>query len=87
MSYRKAMRQNVFGVVIAILLALFIRTFIIQAFDIPSGSMEPALLVGDYIFVNKFIYGIRIPYVNARFFPFEKPKRGDVIVFIYPRYR
>lgn len=81
------MRQNVFGVVIAILLALFVRTFIIQAFDIPSGSMEPALLVGDYIFVNKFIYGIRIPYVNARFFPFEKPKRGDVIVFIYPRDR
>lgn len=71
-------------VLIALLLFLFIRTFVVQAFRIPSGSMEPTLLVGDYLLVNKFIYGIRIPYTNTRVFPFEKPQQGDVIVFIYP---
>jgi signal peptidase I len=71
-------------VLIALLLFLFIRTFVVQAFEIPSGSMEPTLLVGDYILVNKFIYGIRIPYTNIRAFPLERPERGDVIVFIYP---
>ncbi len=69
---------------IAILIALFIRAFIVQAFDIPSGSMEPTLLPGDYILVNKFIYGIRIPYTKIRLFSYNKPQRGDVIVFIYP---
>jgi len=72
-------------IVIAILIALFIRTFIVQAFDIPSGSMKPTLLPGDYILVSKFIYGIRIPYTNIRLFSYEKPHRGDVIVFIYPK--
>jgi signal peptidase I len=66
------------------LIALFIRTFVVQAFKIPSGSMEPTLLVGDYILVNKFIYGIRIPYTDIKFFQFKKPQRGDVIVFIFP---
>lgn len=73
------------GIVIAIVLALVIRTFIVQAFDIPSGSMEPTLVPGDYILVNKFIYGIRIPFVGARFFTYNHPKRGDVIVFIFPK--
>ena len=82
---KKAIRKNIEGIVIAILIALFIRTFIVQAFDIPSGSMEPTLLPGDYILVNKFIYGIRIPYTNIKMFPYEKPARGDVIVFIYPK--
>jgi len=72
-------------IVIAILIALFIRTFIVQAFDIPSGSMKSTLLPGDYILVNKFIYGIRIPFVGARMFSFKEPKRGDVIVFIFPK--
>ncbi|HYA40850.1 MAG TPA: signal peptidase I [Syntrophobacteraceae bacterium] len=77
--------KNILSIVIAILLALFIRAFFVQAFDIPSGSMEPTLLAGDYILVNKFIYGMRIPYVNARIFSYKEPKRGDVIVFIYPK--
>jgi signal peptidase I len=72
-------------IVIAILIALFIRTFIVQAFDIPSGSMKPTLLPGDYILVNKFIYGIRIPFVGSKLFSFKEPKRSDVIVFIYPK--
>jgi signal peptidase I len=85
MLNKKAIRKNIEGIVIAILLALFIRTFIVQAFDIPSGSMEPTLLPGDYILVNKFIYGIRIPFINIRLFSYKKPKRGDVTVFIYPK--
>jgi signal peptidase I len=70
---------------LALLIALFIRTFIVQAFKIPSGSMEPTLLVGDYLLVNKFIYGIRIPFTDIKFFQFEKPERGDIIVFPFPK--
>ncbi len=73
--------------VIALLIALFVRAFVVQAFKIPSGSMEPTLLVGDHILVNKFIYGVRIPVIGTKFFTFKKPQRGDVIVFIYPRDR
>ena len=79
------MRKNIEGIVVAILIALFIRSFIVQAFDIPSGSMEPTLLPGDYILVNKFIYGVRIPFSNTKIFPYNNPKRGDVIVFIFPK--
>ncbi len=85
MSDKKFLIKNLETIVIAILIALFIRVFIVQAFNIPSGSMEPTLLPGDYILVNKFIYGIRIPYMNVRIFSYNKPKRGDVIVFIYPK--
>jgi signal peptidase I len=81
----KAVRKDIESVVIAILIALFVRAFIVQAFDIPSGSMEPTLLPGDYILVNKFIYGIRIPYTNIRMLSYKEPKLGDVIVFIYPK--
>ena len=68
----------------ALVLALVIRTFVIQAFKIPSGSMEPTLEVGDHLLVNKFIYGIKIPFISINLFPWESPQRGDVIVFIYP---
>ena len=88
-SGKKVKRKSVFreyaeAAVIAILLALFIRTFVVQAFKIPSGSMEPTLLVGDHILVNKFVYGVKIPFINRTVIPIGKPKRGDVIVFIYP---
>ncbi len=72
-------------VAIAVLLALFIRVFIVQAFKIPSGSMEPTLLVGDHILVNKFIYGIRTPIVNKVLIPIKSPMQFDVIVFQYPK--
>jgi signal peptidase I len=78
-------------IVIAVLIALFIRTFIVQAFKIPSSSMEPTLLVGDYILVNKFIFGVRVPYSDRifgsdeKFLKLKSPQRGDVIVFIYPK--
>ena len=72
------------AIIIAIILAIFIRTFVVQAFKIPSGSMEPTLLIGDHILVNKFIYGIKIPFSQKTLFPVSKPKHDDMIVFIYP---
>lgn len=69
----------------AIILALVIRTFVVQAFKIPSGSMIPSLLVGDHILVNKFIYGIKIPFTDIEVFSFEEPQMGDIIVFKYPK--
>lgn len=87
MGNKKFVREYLEPIVIAVLIALFIRTFVVQAFKIPSSSMEPTLQVGDYILVNKFIYGIRVPYTNTKFFPFKNPQRGDIIVFIYPKDR
>jgi signal peptidase I len=68
----------------AILLALLIRTFVIQAFTIPSGSMMDTLLVGDYILVNKFIYGAELPFTGWHLPGVRQPTRGDIIVFKYP---
>ncbi len=77
-------RENIEAIVIAIVLALAIRTFVVQAYKIPSGSMEPTLLIGDHILVSKFIYGISIPFIDNKFFQLKTPARGDVVVFIYP---
>jgi signal peptidase I len=77
-------REYLEAAVIAVILALFIRTFVVQAFKIPSGSMEPTLLVGDHILVNKFIYGVKMPFTRATLIPIKEPDRGDVIVFVYP---
>jgi signal peptidase I len=81
---KSTFREYAEAAVIAIILALFIRTFVVQAFKIPSGSMEPTLLVGDHILVNKFLYGIKIPFINKTLIPVSKPGHDDVIVFIYP---
>ncbi len=72
------------AIIIAVLLALFIRAFVVQAFKIPSGSMKPTLLVGDHILVNKFIYGIKIPLLNKELIHIKDPKRTDIVVFQYP---
>src|SRR5262245_6132990 len=79
-------REYTEALLVALVLAFFIRSFIVQAFKIPSGSMLDTLKIGDHILVNKFLYGLRLPY------PFEKmliewkqPNRGDVIVFVYPK--
>ena len=69
----------------ALVLFLIIRTFLIEAFQIPSGSMERTLLAGDFLFVNKAVYGAQIPGTKARLPGFESPRRGDVIVFAYPK--
>ncbi len=81
---KSAFREYAEAAAIAVLLALFIRTFVVQAFKIPSGSMEPTLLVGDHILVNKFIYGIKIPFTRKTLIPVCDPQREDVIVFLYP---
>ena len=70
---------------IAFVLAMVIRAFVIQAFSIPSGSMIPTLLVGDYLLVNKFSYGVRNPFTNKVMLSTWSPQRGDVAVFIYPQ--
>jgi len=77
-------REYAESIVIAIILALIIRTFVVQAFKIPSGSMEDTLAIGDHILVSKFIYGSKIPFTDKRLMKIRDPKRGDVIVFEYP---
>ena len=71
-------------IVIAVILALFIRAFFIQAFKIPSGSMKPTLKEGDKIMVNKLLFGPKIPFTDYRLPGMREPARGDIIVFVYP---
>jgi signal peptidase I len=80
-------KEYIESIIIAILIALFIRTFIICAYKIPSRSMVPTLLVGDHILVSKFIYGVKIPLLRTTIIPVREPKRGEIIVFIYPHDR
>jgi signal peptidase I len=83
--------ENVVSLGLALLIVFMIRSSVIEAFKIPSGSMIPTLLIGDHIFVNKFAYGFKIPFSDLvtdhpiYFIKREPPKRGDVIVFIYPK--
>lgn len=77
-------REYAESIIVAILLALVIRTFVVQAFKIPSGSMEDTLLIGDHLLVSKFIYGTKIPFTDTKILKIRDPKRGDVIVFEYP---
>jgi len=67
-----------------ILVVLVLRSFVVEPFRIPSGSMEPTLLPGDFILVNKFAYGLRLPVLNSKIFNSGEPRRGDVVVFRYP---
>ena len=80
-------REWVESIVIAFILAMFIRTFFFQAFRIPSGSMRMTLIEGDRLLVNKLIYGPLLPLIHTRIPGFSKPQRGDVVVFIYPEDR
>jgi signal peptidase I len=81
---KSAIREWTESIIIAFILAMIIRTFLVQAFRIPTGSMRTTLLENDIILVNKFIYGARVPFLNLRLPKVRDPKRGDVIVFIYP---
>ncbi len=67
-----------------LLIVLLFRSFLFEPFKIPSGSMIPTLLIGDFIVVNKFAYGLRLPVLNTKFVPIGEPRRGDVVVFRYP---
>ena len=68
-----------------VLIVLILRSFIAEPFRIPSGSMMPTLLVGDFILVNKFTYGIRLPVINKKIIELSEPNRGDIVVFRYPK--
>jgi signal peptidase I len=68
-----------------VLIVLLLRSFIAEPFRIPSGSMMPTLLVGDFILVNKFTYGIRLPVINKKIIELSEPNRGDIVVFRYPK--
>ncbi|MDA8433903.1 MAG: signal peptidase I [Nitrospiraceae bacterium] len=81
---KSVLRDYLESIAFAIVIALVLRTFVVQAFKIPSGSMENTLAVGDYILVNKFIYGIELPFTDRHLFPLRSPKRGDIAVFEYP---
>jgi signal peptidase I len=82
-----ATREYIEAIIFALILALIIKTFFIQAFKIPSGSMIPTLLKGDQILVNKFIYGTRVPLSDMKVLGVREPRRGDVVVFEYPEDR
>lgn len=77
-------RETIESLVIAALIALFVRSFFIQAYKIPSGSMEPTLLIGDHLLVNRLSYVAKIPVLDTVIFTLGKPKRGDIVVFRYP---
>lgn len=81
---KSVIREYAESIAIAVLLALVIRTYLVQAFKIPSGSMEDTLAIGDHLLVNKFIYGTKVPFTASRVIKLRDPIRGDVIVFEYP---
>lgn len=81
---KSLIREYAESIAIAILLALVIRTYLVQAFKIPSGSMEDTLAIGDHLLVSKFIYGTKLPFNDKRVLTLRDPRQGDVIVFEYP---
>ena len=80
----KSFRETIETIVVALILALFIRTFIVQAFKIPSGSMLETLQIGDHLLVSKFLYGVTLPFTDKVIIPVGDPERGDIIVFKFP---
>ena len=83
-SFTKFRKEWLEPIVIALVLVIFIKTFLIQNFKIPSSSMEDTLLIGDRLFAVKFLYGTKIPFTTTRILKIRDPKPGDVIVFKYP---
>jgi signal peptidase I len=84
-AYRKSTAREYFeSICVAVILALFVRTFIIQAFKIPTGSMENNLLIGDHLLVNKFVFAPTMTKLERAILPIDPIKRGDIIVFKYP---
>ncbi len=80
----KKVIEYVEAIVVALAIAMFIRTFIVQPYTIPSGSMMNTLIKGDCVLVNKFVYGIKIPFTNEYLVNIGEPARGDIVVFEYP---
>ncbi len=93
-SSKSLYKEYLEALAIAVIVALILRMFVVQAFRIPTGSMKDTLMVGDFLLVNKFVYGIRTPdrlpgtrveIPHIRFPAFKQPRRGDIIIFEYPR--
>jgi signal peptidase I len=82
---KSALREYAESIGMAVLFAFVLRGFVVEAFKIPTGSMIPTLLVGDHLFVNKFIYGLRVPFTQRFVTRFSEPSRGEVVVFTFPR--
>jgi len=80
-------REYLEAIIVAVILALVIRTYVLQAFKIPSGSMLPTLQIGDHLLVNKFIYGTKIPFKDSRVLAWKVIKKGDIVVFKFPKDR
>ena len=83
-SHGRTIWENVKSILGALAIFLFLRTFLVEAYRIPSGSMIPALLVGDWLFVNKLIYGPHVPFTDTNLPGYREPQRGDVVVFVSP---
>ena len=84
-SYRKSTAREYFeSICVAVILALFVRTFVVQAFKIPTGSMENNLLIGDHLLVNKFVFGQTATGLGRALLPVRDIRRGDILVFKYP---
>jgi signal peptidase I len=82
---RSGLREMFESICVAVILAFFVRTFVVQAFKIPSGSMEPNLLIGDHLLVNKFVSAPTLTSIESTLLPIETIQRGDIIVFKHPR--
>jgi signal peptidase I len=82
---KSTLREYIEAIIIALVLALFIRTFVVQAFKIPSGSMLETLQIGDHLLVSKFIYGVRNPFNDSLLIPYKTPQTNDIIVFKFPK--
>jgi signal peptidase I len=87
-GFRKSVVREYFeSICVAVILAFFVRTFVVQAFKIPSGSMEPNLLIGDHLLVNKFVFAPALSGLERILLPIDPVRRGDILVFKYPRIR
>ncbi|MEJ5242815.1 MAG: signal peptidase I [Desulfomicrobiaceae bacterium] len=82
--WQTLLKEYVEALLIALLLAFVIRSFVVQAFKIPSGSMLQTLQIGDHLLVNKFLYGIKVPFTHVFITQFDGPKHGDIVVFEFP---
>lgn len=82
--WHKVLLEYIEALAVALILALVIRTFVVQAFKIPSGSMLETLQVGDHLLVNKFIYGVKMPFTGKILYDVDDPKHGDIVVFEFP---
>ena len=83
-NWSNTLKEYAQALAIALILAFVIRSFVVQAFKIPSGSMLPTLQIGDHLLVNKFIYGVKLPFTEITLIPVSEPEVGDIIVFKFP---